>query len=39
MHNFVFSHYETCHDSDGWRWLKAWYINTETGERRWLAAD
>jgi hypothetical protein len=35
----IFSHYEVCHDSDGWRWLKAWYIDSETGERRWLAAD
>ncbi len=39
MSNFIFSHYETCHDSDGYAWLKAWYISEPTGERRWLAAD
>lgn len=31
---FHFSHYETCYDAGGWMYLKAWYINDQTGERK-----
>ncbi len=36
---FIFSHYETCYDSHGGSWLKAWYVHEVTGERRWLPAE
>lgn len=38
MNGFEFSHYENCHDSDGYVQVKAWYIGPK-GERKWLPAD
>ena len=37
--DWVFDGYERVISKDGFMWLKAWYVNLDTGERRWVLAD
>lgn len=34
MRDYVFSHYETCYDSEGYMYIKAWYVHATTGARK-----
>ncbi len=36
MNDYIFSHYEVCHDNTGWQFIKAWYVHPNTGDRKYL---